>query len=261
MIDVLSLDFRDFKQVRRARKDRGWPFVIGHRGASASAPENTMAAFELAVQQGAHIIESDLWFTRDNEIALHHDRTLQRTMGRPETVGQLTQPELMRCTSLRPNPTNLGSTTIPSLEHLLEMANRRRLGLLLELKDPLFSLPGYGEVLLGKLKEHDLLSSCFLISFAPVCLEAMRALDPHMPLGLVSLKMGLPSGSWSLSGPMYINLLINPLYPAIAHSQGTLVTPLDPSPHLRVSLYRRIGVDAILADDVAQIVSLMENGS
>ena len=95
MTDIHQFDLRDFKQARQARKERGRPFVIAHRGASSSAPENTLASFSLAVQQGAHFIESDLWFTLDKEIVLHHDRTLKRTMGRPEAVGQLSQQELL----------------------------------------------------------------------------------------------------------------------------------------------------------------------
>ncbi len=257
MIDLARLDFRDFRQIRQARQERGRPYVIAHRGASAAAPENTLAAFTLALRQEAHIIETDLWFTQDNEIVLHHDRTLQRTMGRPEAVGQLAQRELLQCTALEPYPQEEGSVCIPALEELLELARTAGAGLLLELKDPLFSQPGYGDILLGKLREYDFLHSCFLVSFSPVCLEAMRALDPDMPLGLISLGFGLPQGTWSLLGPMYLNLLVNPFYAWMAHRQQILVAPLDPQPHLRTHLYRQIGVDAILTDNVVQIVSLL----
>ena len=258
MIDLSQLDFRDFKQVRRARQEHGRPFVIAHRGASAAAPENTLAAFALAIRQGAHIIESDLWFSQDKEIVLHHDRTLQRTMGRPEAVGQLSRQELLQCASLGPCPDADGSICIPALDELLELARAGRTRLLLELKDPLFSQPGYGDILLGKLREYDLLSSCFLVSFSSVCLEAMRVLDPGIPLGLISMGIGLPGGPWSLLGPLYTNLLVNPLYPWMAHRKEILVTPLDPQPHLRADFYKKIGVDAVLADDVAQMVSLLE---
>ncbi len=259
MTDRAPVDFRDFKQVRQERRRRGRPFVIAHRGASASAPENTMAAFALAIRQGAHLIETDLWFAQDREIMLHHDRTLQRVMGRPEMVGQLSQRELSQCTTLASYPPEDGSTHIPALEELLELVRPARMALLLELKDPLFSQPGYGDILLEKLKEYDLLHSCFLVSFSPVCLEAMRALDPNMPLGLISMKMGLPREPWSLLGPIYPNFWVNPLYPWMAHRQETLVAPLDPHPQVRTDFYQKIGVDAILADDVAQMVALLEN--
>lgn len=63
------------------------PFrIIAHRGASAYAPENTMAAFELAVELGVNQVETDVHFTKDGELLLLHDHTLDRTTngsGRP----------------------------------------------------------------------------------------------------------------------------------------------------------------------------------
>ncbi|WP_236285719.1 glycerophosphodiester phosphodiesterase [Paenibacillus allorhizoplanae] len=55
------------------------PIVIGHRGASGEAPENTLAAFELAFEQGAEGIELDVQITKDGEIVVCHDLTLDRT--------------------------------------------------------------------------------------------------------------------------------------------------------------------------------------
>ena len=61
--------------------------IIAHRGASAYAPENTMAAFRKAVELGAPEVETDVGYTRDGALLLLHDRTLDRTTsgtGRPE---------------------------------------------------------------------------------------------------------------------------------------------------------------------------------
>ncbi len=55
------------------------PWIIAHRGASGYAPENTMAAFERAVQLGAGFIETDLHLTRDARFVAIHDETLERT--------------------------------------------------------------------------------------------------------------------------------------------------------------------------------------
>lgn len=73
------------------------PFrIIAHRGASGYAPENTMAAFERAVQMGATEVETDVVFTRDGRLLLFHDFTLERTTngtGLPEdyTLDELKQ--------------------------------------------------------------------------------------------------------------------------------------------------------------------------
>lgn len=68
--------------------------VIAHRGASGSAPENTLPAFELAVRQGADAFELDVRLTRDGVPVVLHDSTLDRTSDRRGPVGRLTLAEL-----------------------------------------------------------------------------------------------------------------------------------------------------------------------
>jgi glycerophosphoryl diester phosphodiesterase len=68
--------------------------VIAHRGASASAPENTLAAFELAVQQGADAFELDVRLTRDGAPVVIHDATLERTTSLTGPVRARTLAEL-----------------------------------------------------------------------------------------------------------------------------------------------------------------------
>lgn len=59
--------------------DPAFPLIVAHRGASYDAPENTIAAFELAWQQGSDVIEGDFYLTADKEIVCLHDKTTQRT--------------------------------------------------------------------------------------------------------------------------------------------------------------------------------------
>ena len=59
--------------------DRGRPLLFGHRGASGERPENTLPAFERALEQGAMAIETDVHATRDGEVVVFHDATLERT--------------------------------------------------------------------------------------------------------------------------------------------------------------------------------------
>ena len=68
--------------------------LIAHRGASACAPENTRAAFQLAAQHGAEEIETDARLSRDGRVVLFHDRTLQTKLGRAGRAEDLTLAEL-----------------------------------------------------------------------------------------------------------------------------------------------------------------------
>lgn len=70
--------------------------LIAHRGASAAAPENTRAAFQLAAEHGAQEVETDARCTRDGRVVLFHDKTLQRKLGRAGRAEDLTLAELQR---------------------------------------------------------------------------------------------------------------------------------------------------------------------
>jgi len=67
--------------------------IVGHRGASHDAPENTMAATNLAWKQGADAVETDIYLGKDGRIIVHHDKTAKRTAGRDIAVAELTQGE------------------------------------------------------------------------------------------------------------------------------------------------------------------------
>ena len=77
-----------------ARPNPPLPRIIAHRGSSAHAPENTLAAFELAVAGGAEGIEFDVRLTRDGEAVVIHDADLKRTALSEGIVSGMTAAEL-----------------------------------------------------------------------------------------------------------------------------------------------------------------------
>ncbi|MFI9008735.1 glycerophosphodiester phosphodiesterase family protein [Actinosynnema sp. NPDC053489] len=72
------------------------PEVVAHRGASALRPEHTLAAYELALRQGADGLECDVRLTRDDHLVCVHDRTIDRTSGGTGAVGAMTLEQLRR---------------------------------------------------------------------------------------------------------------------------------------------------------------------
>lgn len=97
------------------------PLIIGHRGASAVAPENTMAAFEAAVAAGADGIEFDVRLSQDGVPVIIHDETLQRTHGVRKRVADMTADELRE-------------VRVPSLRQLFELMVQNEMLLCLEIK-------------------------------------------------------------------------------------------------------------------------------
>ncbi len=68
--------------------------IVGHRGSSAEAPENTLASLALAWADGADGVEFDVLMTRDGRAVVHHDESLRRTTGRNALVAELTLDEI-----------------------------------------------------------------------------------------------------------------------------------------------------------------------
>ena len=97
------------------------PLIIGHRGASAVAPENSIAAFEAAIAAGADGIEFDVRLSRDGVPVIIHDDTLQRTHG-------------LRGRVVDSSANELGSVGVPSLRDLFELMSQNDLILYLEIK-------------------------------------------------------------------------------------------------------------------------------
>ncbi|HEX5835982.1 MAG TPA: glycerophosphodiester phosphodiesterase [Pyrinomonadaceae bacterium] len=97
------------------------PLIIGHRGASAVAPENSIAAFEAAIAAGADGIEFDVRLSRDGVPVIIHDDTLQRTHG-------------LRGRVVDSSADELGSVGVPSLRDLFELMSQNDLILYLEIK-------------------------------------------------------------------------------------------------------------------------------
>jgi len=97
---LIALAGLAFAVVLRLRNERhrvtgsGWPVNLAHRGASARAPENTLEAFRLAVQSGAGGLELDVHLTRDGQLVVIHDPTLDRTTNTSGAVAGMKLDEL-----------------------------------------------------------------------------------------------------------------------------------------------------------------------
>lgn len=104
------------------------PIVIAHRGASAAEPENTLRAFDLALKQGAEMIELDLHLTRDNHVVVIHDPVLDHTTNLKGRVDRLSLAEVKRADAGK-------GERVPTLEETLELT-RGKARLYLEIKDP-----------------------------------------------------------------------------------------------------------------------------
>lgn len=107
--------------------------IWGHRGASADAPENTLAAFRLAHEMGADGVECDAQFTRDRQVVVTHDAVLLRTAGCSAWLGDMTLSELKKL-DFSCNMPGYRGERIPTLEELLVLGRELGMDVNIELK-------------------------------------------------------------------------------------------------------------------------------
>ena len=111
--------------LERLRSTRNRVLVVAHRGCSGRAPENTIAAFEMALEQGSDMIECDVRLTKDEEVVVFHDRALDRTTNGKGPVEQRTLEELKRLDAGSWFSSKFSGERIPTLSEVLHLLEGR----------------------------------------------------------------------------------------------------------------------------------------
>lgn len=186
------------EQVSRSGK----PAVVAHRGASAEAAEHTLAAYELALSQGADGLECDVRLTADQELVCVHDRTVDRTSDGTGVVSEMTLAQLREL--------DFGSwhsgtpATVLTLRELLTLALdwRRPVRLFIETKHPVRFGSLVEQRLLAELHEFGVASPpsadhsrAVVISFSSAGVWRIRRHAPLLPTILLGDTARVLGGS------------------------------------------------------------------
>ena len=225
------------------------PYLMAHRGNRVACPENTLAAFRRALDDGADIIETDLHVTADGEFVCIHDATLDRTTDGYGPVAGMTLAQLKALSASYGRP-GFEQERIPTLAELAALLPSET-ALAIELKTDRFVWPDVVYRLVKELTALGVRDRTLVLSFSQARLQAIAAVAPDIPTGWITISSPWPARGPQLLGPYWPLLLLNPLYVWLAHRRGQFVAPLDPTPDRRVSFYVRLGCDAILSDNPA----------
>jgi len=220
---------------------------MAHRGNRVMCPENTLASFRQAVQDGADILETDLHLTSDNILVCIHDATVNRTTDGKGAVQEMTLKQL-KSLSASYGRSKFREEKIPTLTELARIIPKN-VALALELKSDRFLKPEICRKLAQELRKQRVFTRTVMLSFSMARLQAVQAVEPELPIGWITVKRLIPKKGVQLIGPLFPILYLNPLYVAWAHRLGQLVSPLDTTPDARLGYYRWLGCDAVLSDD------------
>ena len=163
------------------------PLIFAHRGASAHAPENTLAAFLVALQQGADGIELDAKLTADGHVVVIHDQTVDRTTKISGRVRDMPLEALLELDAGSHFDIAFKGEPIPTLQQVFERIGQEVL-INIELSNyatPFDELP---EKVAALIKRHHMAEWVVFSSFNPFALRRAQRLLPDVPIGLLALS-------------------------------------------------------------------------
>ena len=256
----------------------GWPVNLAHRGASALAPENTIEAFRLAVEDGAGGLELDVHMTRDGHIVVIHDATVDRTTNGSGAVSEMTLHELRGFDagySFSPDggptrPYRGRGVRVPTLGEIL--TEFPGVAVNIEIKA---STPGIEETVLGVLRGANALGRALVVSTPHATVKRFRKVSGgHSSTGASRREIG----AFYILSRLRLERLVYPAYDALqvplrhrglpvvtprfvraAHARGVRVDAWTINQADEMRRLLDLGVDVIMTDRPDTLAEVLEN--
>ena len=211
---------------------------VGHRGAKAHEPENTLRSFQAAMSLGVDAIELDVRKTKDNELVVMHNADVNKTTNGEGSVSELTLEQIKKLT------TDKGEK-IPTFAEALDFIGEQ-VKILVELKET-----GYEEQVLDLIEKKDLQKNVIIISFHEDALRKIRELNDEVETGLIYVRHKNPIQAALDLKAQYLLSLYRFTHSANvkkAHKNGLKVIVWTINNKEEVAEYKKKGVDGIASD-------------
>jgi glycerophosphoryl diester phosphodiesterase len=245
------------------------PRIIGHRGASRFAPENTLAAFRLALAVGADGVEFDVRLTHDGVPVIIHDDNLKRTGATPSRVADLTLAELQKIdVGSWFRTEGFAAERVPTLEQLFEVFRTTSSLLYLEMKSDKSERERLAQACVEKINTSSLKERIIVECFDLSALAIIKSLDPSIRTAAL-FEPGLTAPPLITSGQRLVDqaLAVGAKEIALHHRLATdrvittannsgltvVVWTVDDPSWIRRALSN--GVTALITNDPAMMIS------
>jgi len=228
--------------------------AIGHKGASAIAPENTLKAFERAIELKADFIEFDIHYTSDKEIIIHHDEDTLSTSGVFKRIKDTSLEELKKL--------DVGEgEQIPTLRELIKISKGK-----IKLQ-PEIKAPGLAHDLVNILRENNLVETSLVSCFEVVELLQIKEIEPQLKLGYLipkALTKFQPIKHYIKRAVENQFYAIHPYHTAVnkkliefSHERGLKINVWTINEEEIMKRLIDLGVDGIFTDDIALLNKLL----
>ena len=226
--------------------------VYAHRGASGTFPENTIAAFQEAARLPVHGVEFDVHLTRDGELVVIHDETIDRTSNGSGYIKDLTLAQLKEYDFGSWFSPDFAGEKIPTLEEVLRLFQSTHHHINIELKSDIFPYEGMTTKVVELIKAHNLESRVVLSSFDHSAIQEAKRIAPYIETGVLTMEVlvkpleylkNIPADAYHLLFPT----AIRPSYRAV-YEAGIPVRAYTVNEENYASLLQQAGVQAIFTD-------------
>lgn len=234
--------------------------VFAHRGGREWAPENTMAAFELALDLHVDGIELDVQRCATGELVIIHDEDINRTTNGVGLVNDISLDELRRLSCGQWFDQYFAEQKVPLLQEVLDLVDGKCI-LNIEVKNAPVRYPDIEEELVNLLSDYKHRDTLIISSFDHYVLERVGNLAPDLKLGLLAdcVLMDLPAYAKRLN-TKYFHPGIDSLRADIVeecHAHGIEVNPWTVNGRQAWSRAIKMGVDGIVTDDPEGLMVLL----
>ena len=211
---------------------------IGHRGARAYEPENTLRSFKKALEIGVNAVELDVRKTKDNQLVVIHDADVKKTTNGKGLVSGLTLKQIKELSTEK-------DEKIPTLKEALDFLDKK-VKILIELKEE-----GVEEKVLSLVREGGVQKNVIIVSFIEDALRKVRELNKEVETGLIYAKHKNPVKSALDLKAQYLVAFYRFTHTANvkkAHENGLKVIVWTVNAPEEVAEYLKKGVDGIASD-------------
>lgn len=248
-------------QSLRGAFNSGKTLIFGHRGAMALAPMNTMAAFERAMAQGADGIELDVHLSRDGQLVVIHDDTVDATTDGRGEVADLTLDELKRLDAGAWFSAAFAGQRLPTLDEVFDAFGDDLL-LNIEIKSARTTAGILEKRLADSVRRHNMRERIIISCFDPVILRRIKQMMPMVMMGFL-YQPDMPDAH-----PLPLKELwhearhprhdmVDEGYMNWAREQGYFVNVWTVNDPMRALELKRLGVNAIMTDEPDTIISAL----
>lgn len=239
--------------------------IYAHRGYSAKYPENTLAAFQAAADLPIDGVEFDVHLTKDRQVVVIHDESINRTSNGVGYVKDMTLPELREFDYGSWFGAEFAGAKIPTLAEALEVFRDTSLRVNIELKSDIFAYPGLEELVLQEVEAMEMTDQVVISSFDHEAVARIARLAPivenaalfvNTVLDLAAYQEKIPAKALHVFLPSAVR---QPVREAIENGSVVRVWTVNEVEH--AALLIGTGVEALFTDEPEKMLAFVKQNS